>query len=179
MPSSSSQPGNTEPRVAAAKHTRSFTHRSLLRRIPSPMAAMQRPIHTEPARDRWETESSCCSSRCTCPRRLSLHHTCRITRKCQSHNLLMHTCKRKHKPRAQARGHRHSHSPAAQNHALHLPSTRAVSFTWCDASCEEHQTRGKRRSGQTMPSLPKTVGEMYPVVARRVVNVHISSKIST
>jgi hypothetical protein len=44
---------------------------SLLQRTLNPMAGTQRPTGAELARDRWEIGSSCCSSRCTCPRRLN------------------------------------------------------------------------------------------------------------
>jgi hypothetical protein len=84
--SPSSQHGSTEPRVAAAKHTRSFTHRSLLRRKPNPRGATQRPNRAGPVRDRWETGTSCCWSRCTRPRRLNSYL-------CREHLKLINMCK--------------------------------------------------------------------------------------
>jgi hypothetical protein len=72
----SSQPGSTKPRVTVANHTRSFTHqtlqtiRSLPRKTPNPRAEKRRPIGLDNAQVRREIGSSCCSSHCTCPRRL-------------------------------------------------------------------------------------------------------------
>ena len=48
---------------------------NLLRRTPDPTATTQRQTGTELVRGLWETWSSCCSSHCTCPRRLNDHRS--------------------------------------------------------------------------------------------------------
>jgi hypothetical protein len=71
----SSNHGCTTTPITAAKHTRWFLYlHILLRRTPGPTATTQRLNRTELAPGLWEPWSSCCSSHCTCPRRLK--HRC-------------------------------------------------------------------------------------------------------
>jgi len=129
--------GRTTTPITAAKQTRWFLYLScLLRRTPGPTATTQRLKRTELAPGLWEPWSSCCSSHCTCPRRLKQRCLMRMRqRKTPTHTTsIIGTQQRRRTAVVKSRPHNDTHHSCQTNTLVPIPSTPPAKNTRPDGN---------------------------------------------